>query len=35
MNAKYADVVKTDEVLVYFDTLSNGMFNLPTGVPAS
>ena len=35
MNAKYADVVKTDEVLGYFDTLKPGMFDLPKGVPAS
>jgi nicotinamidase-related amidase len=35
MNAKYADVVKADEVLGYFDTLKQGMFNLPTGVPVS
>ena len=33
MNAKYADVVKTDEVLAYFDTLAPGMFDLPKGVP--
>ena len=32
MNAKYADVVKTDEVLSYFDTLQPGMFDLPRGV---
>jgi hypothetical protein len=31
MNAKYADVVKTDEVLTYFDTLQPGMFDLPCG----
>jgi maleamate amidohydrolase len=35
MNAKYADVVKTDEVLAHFDTLSEGMFDLPSGIPAS
>jgi nicotinamidase-related amidase len=35
MNAKYADVVKADEVLGYFDTLKPGMFELPKGVPAS
>lgn len=34
MNAKYADVVKTDEVLAYFDTLEPGLFDLPRGVPA-
>ncbi len=33
MNAKYADVVKTDEVLSYFDTLERGMFDLPKGAP--
>ena len=33
MNAKYADVVKADEVLGYFDTLQPGMFDLPKGVP--
>ena len=31
MNAKYADVVKTDEVLAFFDTLPSGMFDLPSG----
>lgn len=31
MNAKYADVVKTDEVLEYFDTLPEGLFDLPKG----
>jgi hypothetical protein len=31
MNAKYADVVKTDEVLAFFDTLPNGMYELPSG----
>ena len=35
MNAKYADVVKTDEVLSYFDTLPKGMFDLPKGAPAA
>jgi maleamate amidohydrolase len=33
MNAKYADVVKSDEVLGYFDTLEPGMFDLPRGSP--
>jgi nicotinamidase-related amidase len=33
MNAIYADVVKTDEVLGYFDTLEPGMFDLPKGTP--
>jgi maleamate amidohydrolase len=32
MNAKYADVIKTSEVLAFFDTLPNGMFELPKGV---
>jgi hypothetical protein len=31
MNAKYADVVKTSEVLTYLDSLPGGMFNLPAG----
>ena len=31
MNAKYADVVKTDEVVEYFDTLPAGLFDLPKG----
>jgi nicotinamidase-related amidase len=31
MNAKYADVVKTAEVLAYFDSLESGMFDLPKG----
>ena len=31
MNAKYADVVKTSEVLDFFDTLPEGMFELPKG----
>jgi maleamate amidohydrolase len=34
MNAKYADVVKTAEVLAFFDTLPGGMFDLPKGVAA-
>jgi nicotinamidase-related amidase len=33
MNAKYADVLKSDEVLAYFDSLENDMFDLPKGVP--
>jgi nicotinamidase-related amidase len=33
MNAKYADVVKAEEVLTYFDTLQPGMFDLPKGSP--
>ena len=35
MNAKYADVVKTDEVLSFFDTIEPGQFNLPAGAPVS
>jgi len=31
MNAKYADVVKTSEVLAFLDTLKPGMFDLPRG----
>jgi maleamate amidohydrolase len=31
MNAKYADVVKTDEVIEYIDGLEDDMFDLPTG----
>ena len=31
MNAKYADVVKTDEVLAFFETLPSGMYELPSG----
>ncbi len=34
MNAKYADVVKTDEVLDYFSGLPAGLFDLPKGAPA-
>jgi maleamate amidohydrolase len=34
MNAKYADVVKTAEVLAFVDTLPGGMFDLPKGVAA-
>jgi isochorismate hydrolase len=34
MNAKYADVVKTSEVLAFFDGLPSGMFDLPTGSAA-
>jgi maleamate amidohydrolase len=32
MNAKYADVIKTAEVLAFFDTLPAGLFDLPKGV---
>lgn len=31
MNAKYADVVGTDEVLAYVETLPDGLFELPRG----
>jgi hypothetical protein len=31
MHAKYADVVSTADVLAYFDTLSAGLFDLPSG----
>ena len=34
LGAKYADIVKTDEVLSYFDTLDTGLFDLPRGIPA-
>ena len=33
MHAKYADVVKSAEVLAFFDTLQAGMFDLPAGAP--
>jgi len=33
MNAKYADVVKTSEVLEFFDSLPPNMFDLPKGSP--
>lgn len=33
MNAKYADVVKTAEVLSFFDTIEKGQFDLPKGAP--
>ena len=33
MNAKYADVVKSDEVLTYLQSLPKGMFDLPAGAP--
>ena len=29
-----ADIVKSEEVLSYFDTLPVGMFDLPKGIPA-
>ena len=31
MNAKYADVVKSDEVIGYLESLPRGLFNLPSG----
>jgi nicotinamidase-related amidase len=31
MNAKYADVMKTSEVLDFIDTLPSGQYNLPAG----
>jgi hypothetical protein len=31
MNAKYADVVKTAEVLEFLDGLKPGLFDLPKG----
>ena len=34
MNAKYADVVKTSEVLAFLNSLPSGMFELPKGAPA-
>lgn len=34
MGAKYADIVKADEVVSYFDSLPKGMFDLPTGAKA-
>ena len=35
MNAKYADVVKTSEVLAFIDSLPSGMFELPQGSPTA
>ena len=34
MNAKYADVVKTEEALAFLSSLPTGMFELPAGSPA-
>jgi maleamate amidohydrolase len=34
MNAKYADVISTAEVINYINALPGGLFELPTGVPA-
>jgi isochorismate hydrolase len=33
MNAKYADVVKTSEVLEFFESLPDGQYDLPSGSP--
>jgi nicotinamidase-related amidase len=33
MNAKYADVVKTSEVLEFFDAMPPDQFDLPQGAP--
>jgi len=33
MNAKYADVVKTSEVLEFFNALPGDQFDLPQGAP--
>ncbi len=35
MNAKYADVVKTSEVIEFFDKLPDNMFELPKGAPVA
>lgn len=35
MHAKYADVVKTDEVLDYFGSLPAGQYDLPTGMASA
>ena len=35
MNAKYADVVKTSEVLAFIDKLPSGMYDLPPGTAAA
>ena len=34
MNAKYADVISTAEVISYVETLPAGLFELPAGAPA-
>jgi hypothetical protein len=31
MNAKYADVLKTADILTFLDSLPSGMFDLPKG----
>jgi nicotinamidase-related amidase len=33
MHAKYADVVGTDECIAYIDSLPDGLFELPPGMP--
>jgi len=33
MNAKYADVISTAEVIKYIDALPERLFELPSGVP--
>ena len=33
MNAKYADVVSTEECITYIQSLPDGLFELPAGVP--
>ena len=35
MNAKYADVISTAEVIKYIDALPTGLFELPSGVPVA
>ena len=35
MHAKYADVLKTEEILAYLDGLEAGMFDLPSGMPGA
>jgi nicotinamidase-related amidase len=35
MHAKYADVVKTAEVLSFFNSLPDGLFELPSGTTPS
>jgi nicotinamidase-related amidase len=35
MNAKYADVIKTEEILAFFDTVDRGQYNLPAGSKVS
>jgi hypothetical protein len=34
MNAKYADVISTAEVISYINTLPDGLFELPAGAAA-